>query len=79
MCSMCGFYNIKLISQKSNKVMLLARFFLQRTIFIKFISTLQERLKKNETELLIFHFLWCNKNLARSITLLEFWLIRLML
>ena len=37
----------KLISQKSNKVMLLARFFLQR-IFIKFISTRQERLKKKK-------------------------------
>ena len=26
----CGFYNFKFISQKSNRVMLLARFFLQR-------------------------------------------------
>ena len=42
----CGFYNIKLISQKSNQVILLARLFLQRIMFIKFISTLPERLKK---------------------------------
>ena len=42
---MCGFYNIKLTSQKSNKVMLLASLFLQGIMFIKFISTLQERLK----------------------------------
>ena len=51
MCSMwkCGFYNIKLISQKSNQVIVLARFFLQRIMFIKFISTLPERLKKYET------------------------------
>ena len=44
-------FNIKFISQTSNKVMFLARFFLQRIMFIKFISTLQERLKIYETEL----------------------------
>ena len=37
------------LAKKSNKVMLLARFFLQRIMFIKFISTLQECLKKYET------------------------------
>ena len=41
------FYNIKLISQKSNQVMHLARFFLQGIMFIKFISMLPERLKHN--------------------------------
>ena len=86
---MCGFYNIKLISQKSNKVMLLARFFLQRIMFIKFISTLPERLKKllilNLTAyipLFVVKFatiILCKKNLARSITWLDFWLISLML
>ena len=47
-CESVFFYNIKLISQKSNQVILLARFFLQRLMFIKFISTLPERLKKYE-------------------------------
>ena len=41
-CESVVFYNIKLISQKSNKVILLARFFLQIIMFIKWISTLQE-------------------------------------
>ena len=41
----CGFYNIKLISQTSNQVILLARFFLHRIMLIKFISMLPERLK----------------------------------
>ena len=71
-------YNIKLISQKSNKVMLLARSFLQRIMFIKFISTLQERLKNMKRNCLystfVVKFAFCKKNLAKH-HIVRFWLI----
>ena len=99
------FYNIKLISQKSTHVMLLARFFLQRIMFIKCISTYKSFFFKYELTAYIplfvvkfaitrqispqkwnisklgfiffMNIILCKKNLARSITLLDFWLIRL--
>ena len=37
----CGFYNIKLISQKSNQVMLLASFLLQGIMLINLLVPYQ--------------------------------------
>ena len=42
----CGFYNTKLISQKSNREMILARFLLQGIMFIRIISSYATRASK---------------------------------